>query len=58
MDDVGNWAPLRNIGTLKRNELRGLVKHFAFANDELMQRENVHQLIVRTSLLIEFGMII
>ena len=47
MDDVGDGAPLTDVGTLKRDKLRRLVKHLTLANNELMQRVDVHELIVR-----------
>lgn len=46
MNDVGDGPPLADIGTLKGLELGGLVKDFALADDELMEREHVHELVV------------
>lgn len=46
VNNVGDRAPLGDVGALKREELGGLVKHFAFADNELMQRVDIHQLVV------------
>lgn len=48
MDDVGDGAPLTDVGTLERDKLRRLVKHLTLANNELMQRVDVHEFVVRT----------
>jgi len=48
MNDVGDGAPLANIGTLEGLELGGLIQDFALADDELMEREHVHEFIVRS----------
>lgn len=41
VDDVGDRAPLGDVGALEREELGGLIQNLALANDELMQREDV-----------------
>jgi hypothetical protein len=53
VDDVGDGAPLRDVRSLEREKLGGLVQHLALADDELMKREYVHQLVVRTRLLVK-----
>jgi hypothetical protein len=46
MNDVGDGPPLADVGTLEGLELGGLIKDFALTDDELMQREHVHELVV------------
>ena len=48
MDDVGDGSPLADVGTLERNKFGCLVEHLTLANDKLMQRVDVHQLVVRS----------
>jgi hypothetical protein len=46
MNDVRDGPPLPNVGTLEGLELGGLIQDFALADDELMEREHVHELVV------------
>ena len=55
VDDVRDGAPLGDVSTLEREELGGLIENLALADDELMQREDVQELVVGARLLIEFG---
>ena len=50
MNDVRNGSPLVNVGSLEGDELRSLVKHLALPNDELVQRIDIHELVVRAIL--------
>jgi hypothetical protein len=37
---------LANIGTLEGLELGSLIEDFAFTDDELMEREHIHEFVV------------
>ena len=49
VDDERDRAPLADVGTLEGGELGGLIQHFALPDDELMQGENIHELIIGSS---------
>ena len=49
MNDIGDGSPLADIGTLERDELRCLIENFPLPYDELMERVNIHELVVRSS---------
>jgi hypothetical protein len=58
VNDIRDGSPLRDVRALERYELGGLVEDLALADDELMQREDVHELVVGARLLIELRVVV
>jgi len=51
MDNIRNLRPLVNKSSFERLELRRVIQALSLANDKLVQRINVHELVIASFLL-------